>query len=398
MIIKGFAGGDRPLGLAGDSHPDWSMAFTALANYRVVGASAVGKLHIQKNKPRDDAFVIRAAGNWLAVGVSDGLGSRDLSRFGASQAADAIAAFLLQPFIDESKTGSRDHYPPLPQLKVKHPRIKLPSEPTFPNTVKSKWQSLEDKAKNHLSFFNQRADQPNILQIDVPGIFEEGVELNGSLGYWTHSRQISTHPAEAMDPQDYFGSLAEPDLTSDAETNSNLEVIAKNALEKTHIWLEKCAQSMELTSRDIGCTVHGFLFNVKDGIWLAAQVGDGAFLGLSEDGVIHELIDVEESDDLTRAPTITSESWEKFIQIQTSLSKKTKAQYRAFFIMSDGVSTDLLYQPDVSAVNRWADGVVQTIQSGETALDAASKILSWLSTYEASGSFDDRTLVSIVKA
>ena len=60
------------------------------ATYCVVGASVRGRLHEYNETPRDDAFVARCDGRWLAVAVSDGLGSRSLSRYGASFAANKL--------------------------------------------------------------------------------------------------------------------------------------------------------------------------------------------------------------------------------------------------------------------------------------------------------------------
>ena len=96
---QGFAIGDRILGLSGDTHPDWSVAHAVLQSYQIIGASAAGKLHLAKGTPRDDAFAIRSYGPWLAVGVSDGVGSRPLSRYGATYVAEALASLLLRSFV-----------------------------------------------------------------------------------------------------------------------------------------------------------------------------------------------------------------------------------------------------------------------------------------------------------
>ena len=94
-----FAIGDRFLDRYGDTHPKWRLAHAVLKSYQIVGASAAGKLHLAKGTPRDDAFAIRSYGPWLAVGVSDGLGSRPHSRYGATYVAEALASMLLRPFV-----------------------------------------------------------------------------------------------------------------------------------------------------------------------------------------------------------------------------------------------------------------------------------------------------------
>ena len=94
-----FAIGDRFLDRSGDTHPKWRLAHAVLKSYQIVGASAAGKLHLAKGTPRDDAFAIRSYGPWLAVGVSDGVGSRPHSRYGATYVAEALASMLLRPFV-----------------------------------------------------------------------------------------------------------------------------------------------------------------------------------------------------------------------------------------------------------------------------------------------------------
>lgn len=61
-----------------------------LGTYCVVGASVRGRLHEYSKTPRDDAFCARYNGKWLAVALSDGVGSCPLSRYGASFAVNKL--------------------------------------------------------------------------------------------------------------------------------------------------------------------------------------------------------------------------------------------------------------------------------------------------------------------
>ena len=65
-MIRGYVLGDRIL-QSTDSHSDWCAAHAAPGKFRLVGASAVGRSHLDEGKPRDDAFAVRVAGDWLAV-------------------------------------------------------------------------------------------------------------------------------------------------------------------------------------------------------------------------------------------------------------------------------------------------------------------------------------------
>src|SRR5438105_2012236 len=94
---SGFVVGDRILGVSsGDTHPLWTAAYGVLGPYWILLASAVGQLHLAQEQSRDDAVVARSAGAWLAVAMADGVGSRPLSRYGATYVADSLASKLLQ--------------------------------------------------------------------------------------------------------------------------------------------------------------------------------------------------------------------------------------------------------------------------------------------------------------
>ncbi len=75
---------DRYIGMRANSR--------RLGTYCIVGASVRGRLHEYNDTPRDDAFAARSNGRWLAVAVSDGVGSRPLSRYGASFAVNELCS------------------------------------------------------------------------------------------------------------------------------------------------------------------------------------------------------------------------------------------------------------------------------------------------------------------
>src|SRR2546421_10489708 len=95
-MLTGFVIGDRGLGASGDTPPNWVMAHAEVGPYLVVGASAVGQIHLAKKLPRDDAFAIRSVGPWLAVAVADGVGTRPLSRYGATYVVESLTLLLLR--------------------------------------------------------------------------------------------------------------------------------------------------------------------------------------------------------------------------------------------------------------------------------------------------------------
>jgi len=91
-----FRIGDRSPITLHDKYIDEQSAWAQADSYSVIGASVRGRLHCHNNIPRDDAFVARFNGTWLVVAVSDGAGSREKSRYGASFSASRLCGKLFQ--------------------------------------------------------------------------------------------------------------------------------------------------------------------------------------------------------------------------------------------------------------------------------------------------------------
>ncbi|MGQ9747356.1 MAG: protein phosphatase 2C domain-containing protein [Candidatus Caldatribacteriaceae bacterium] len=96
MDVAGFIVGDRIISLAFATHPDWNAGFGRKNGFSFVGASAVGKLHLQAGRGREDSFLIRSKGEWLLLLVADGVGSATLGAWGASLAVNFFAEELFK--------------------------------------------------------------------------------------------------------------------------------------------------------------------------------------------------------------------------------------------------------------------------------------------------------------
>lgn len=88
-----------------DKHIDMRANSARLGRYCVAGASVRGRLHKYNKVPRDDAFAVRSNGTWLAVAVSDGVGSRKLSRYGASFAVNRLCTRLFYRVAKSGRAG-----------------------------------------------------------------------------------------------------------------------------------------------------------------------------------------------------------------------------------------------------------------------------------------------------
>lgn len=115
--MRGVVLGDR-IQQSVDSHADMCAAWGEAGAYRFIGASVLGKMHVQRGKPRDDAFAFRLAGPWLAVAVSDGVGSCPRSRYGSSCAVEMLCEHLIRVGVRSSAAPAEKPLPPSAPLPV----------------------------------------------------------------------------------------------------------------------------------------------------------------------------------------------------------------------------------------------------------------------------------------
>lgn len=368
-MLTSFIIGDRGLGISGDAHPAWMMAHAVAAPYLVVGASAIGQMHLAHKVPRDDAFVIRAAGPWLAVAVADGVGSRPFSRYGATYVAEALSALLLRPLI-----------PPLNTVDA----TEAPSQSSKPGSLAPPSSAEEVNIRTGIA--NER---PGVASL-VAGLIDwsqalyreewqppSGLLQAASIGWWTP--EIETMPANTF--HDFKGDLVG---------------IVKQAFAKTHQGLRDHARSLNLELADLSCTALALLLNIETGVGAVGQVGDGAILGLTAKGKVLELVQPPDTGDPQATYTLNKPNFEQYLALGI-IARAPVDPFVAFYVMTDGLSGDLLYSPKPEALEDWAQKVDHNLRASSSPAQAAAGMLNWLATYIVKGSWDDRTLVVITQ-
>ena len=399
----GFAIGDRGLGASGDTHPHWIMAHAEVGSYLVVGASAIGKIHLARKLPRDDAFVVRSVGPWLAVAVADGVGTRPLSRYGATYVVEALTALLLRKLV-----------PPVKLAKNKLDTDKMPFSSS--SSVEEDFDlknfvpppSVDQvtlKASIEFPFSDLGGtDEANAssLQEILPQEFRQV----GSIGWWPSPSlsASSSHDNEQSQVQTLASSAlaSTPTTSQDVVGNDptvfskdyDLEHIMRHAFEHTHLGLRQHAVSLEVDITDLSCTALALLFNVETGQAVVGQIGDGALLGLPLQGKVMELVQPKDTGDPQSTYTINRPTFSKYLTIKL-IEPTPDNPYIAFYIMTDGLSGDLLFTP--TPPDNWAKGIKENLQVAPSPATAAARMLNWLSTYQVKGSWDDRTLVVIMQ-
>jgi hypothetical protein len=396
-MLPGFVIGDRGLAAAGDSHPLWMTAHATLGDYLIVGASAVGQFHLKRELPRDDAFVIRSSGPWMAIALSDGVGSRPLSRFGASYVAEALPALLLRPLsgFDQHRqvpSGTGAHEPsgaewlPPPALED----IEL--DHTMPRV--RPWRGIPP--------FVGLRDRPFASSGHHDGdSVDDSIAKAASTGWWSSPfagdlLHLGTCPSRCGAPAgnaEMYRNVGDPPEPSE---QADLLDIMRQSFVKTHLGLREHACGIGLELADLSCTALALLLNIETGRGVAGQIGDGALLGLTAAGHMGELVEVAESGDLQAVHTISRPSFQDHLAIQL-IEPSACDPYVAYYAMTDGVADDLLYAPNAEDLDRWGEAVDANLRTATSAAQAGAAVLNWLATYQVKGSWDDRTLVVVTR-
>ncbi len=393
MQYRGFVVGDRILGLAADSHADWCAAYGQWGVYRFVGASAIGKLHLRDARPRDDAFAIRAAGVWLAVAVSDGVGSRKHSRYGASFVVEALCEQLLR-----EATGVAS--PPETQPVESTPATDADDKPIQAETI---FQQKE-AARSERGFLTrllgrvsaQAAPQAEVSYplpaFDVPLVSAPSDEAATACGTLTWHWQPPARAGEGESSSETVGSAeASLSLPSDISEES-----IRRAFQRTRQGLEQFAQSRGLALRELHCTLLGMLLNTQTGAVAVGHIGDGLIAVLHPGLGAHPLVEAPTPGEVGETYVLTQSDWENYLAVRY-LSTQETAGFTTFYLMTDGVADDCTHPPPEDIFQRWARDIDRELRKEEPLPQTATRLLRWLASYEVKGSWDDRTLVVVMR-
>ena len=440
MTQRGIVVGDRVIGQAADSHPDWIAGFGALSGYSFVGASAIGKMHIRDVRPRDDSFAVRSVGEWLAVAVSDGVGSRKQSRYGSSLAVEALCEHLLRQtdnLVASSETpqkvqpqGDSLSKPAALSHAEKQPSSSRlsPAEEERLVRIEEKLRQFEDKESrvflsSLLNWFRGMNKRTPKLAENSDKAFSAHEEVNRQESHSDFAPpseermlraspgwEASAPPLPLESPATSCGTLTwhwqdlksvetlNPTEVNNQETRRpvSLEEGVRIAFQKTRENLEQFAQSRGVDIKELHCTLMGVLLNTKTGQIAVGHIGDGLVACFGPDHGAHMLVEAPTPGEVGEVYIITQNHWEKYLAIR-ELTPQEAAKITTFYLMTDGVADDYINPPPVDIFARWTKDIDREMRKDESLSQRATKLLHWLNTYEVGGSYDDRTLVVVMR-
>jgi len=176
-----------------------------------------------------------------------------------------------------------------------------------------------------------------------------------------------------------------------------LEGLVRQAFRDTRTGLEQFASENAVPLEDLHCTLLGLILNVETGEIGVGQVGDGLILGLDINKEASPVVEPPDTGQPGTSYFLTQANWEEYLCTKPSIIDEKLACLSTFYLMTDGVADDCQYGPPADILARWANDIDREIRSIPSLEEAATKLKSYLRTYQAKGSFDDRTLVVICK-
>jgi serine/threonine protein phosphatase PrpC len=381
MNQRGIIVGDRLISNV-DTHADWCAAFGSCQQYDIVGASAIGHLHVHQQLSRDDAFLIRTADEWIAVAVADGVGSRRSSRYGATYAVGALCEFLLRAIQGESNAGSSV----------------VAAQPTVTTTREEASPDRQDDVKPSVV-----AAQPTSMtpREETDKCRDNKYNLLAQPILKT-PQSIDSHSAEE-DSSDTLelsrvtcGTLTwlQPSQRTTSETSAEVtDEKIRWAFRETRRGLEQFARSRQVAIHDISCTLLGLLFNTRTGLIAVGQIGDGLIVGSWRGEDTQILVDAPQPDAVGEVYTIAHNRWENYLAVKV-ISQHNTDPVEALYLMTDGVADDCF--PPVDLLKKWSCAVTSHLRN-QKPFQAAKSLVHWLGTYKTKASWDDRTLVVILR-
>ncbi|NNJ12054.1 hypothetical protein EKD04_017125 [Chloroflexales bacterium ZM16-3] len=358
--------GDRALRPPVDTHPDWIMGYSALSGHLIIGASAVGQLHLHKQLPRDDAFMIRSYDAWVAVAVADGVGSRPLSRYGATYAVESLTAQILKLLVallpHEKATRSEP---------VEDPKLALSQVVDHPLQVRRELVAQMIATLDTLSANSAR----HLEMHESNATFEEVHRTSGSIAW--HRNHVAVPSKSNI-------------------SGNDCEAIIRKAFDLTHRGLQAYARDhFKADASNLSCTALVALVNLETGQGAIGQVGDGAIIVWDgEKEAWPPLID-SNAEDPQATHTITALNYTKYLAVQPL---GVGARCRGLFLMTDGVSSDLLYAANAEQeLAQRVSAIHRNLQQAKSPAQGAAGMLRWLATFQSQGNWDDRTLVAIIR-
>ena len=209
-------------------------------------------------------------------------------------------------------------------------------------------------------------------------------------------------PVAALAQEDEFGTLtwrrsdsAVRNAPAPAEARPTESGI-RAAFDTTRKALQSYAGERGVSVREFSCTLIGFLLNTETGAFAIAHIGDGLAAAGRSSGDTDSLVDPPMPETGGSVHSFSSKDYADHLAVRV-VEAAEAAAFDAFFLMTDGVADDCMYPPPDDILQRWSRDIQREMRACATPSQSARKLLQWVVTYQARGSWDDRTLIVVLR-
>jgi len=178
---------------------------------------------------------------------------------------------------------------------------------------------------------------------------------------------------------------------------SILKEAVDKAFRSTRRSLKRFAVKQKVELDELHSTLLGLILNTKTGDIGIGQIGDGLILGLNNEKKAIQLAEPPIADEPGASYFFTQNDWKQYFYSK-HMTGEESAYFNTFYLMTDGVANDCQYGPPDDILRRWANDMDREIRLIPSLEITTERLRTYLGTYQAKGSFDDRTLVVIYKS
>jgi hypothetical protein len=323
--------GDPAPNLFSETHPAWCAGYGQEGAWRAIGASVIGRGHLRRFRPRDDAFLIASSGALLVAAVADGVSGELYSRLGAAHCVHAVCQEII--------------------ARVSRPHVRRPGIDDFdPATL-----------PRELTALGITRETPRLQEIAPAATTPAHWESSGTLQW--HWRPYRFPLPTDLDEED------DPLLPPPSLLHSVQEAFA--AAHSSHA---QFAGQLRCKPAKFACTLLVAAVDLATNSSVVGQLGDGAILNL--DTLIPVLPTPARTVD-DNPFTIDLDGWRNGFHV-------AEAEAPGWLMLTDG-AVDFL--PEIGAVCRELLGTAQ-----DGAMNSLH-LLDWLQRQAKDDCHDDRTAV-----
>jgi len=138
------------------------------------------------------------------------------------------------------------------------------------------------------------------------------------------------------------------------------------------------------------------LLNTETGEVAVGHIGDGLVAKFHPGFGAKPLVEAPMPGEVGETYMLTQSDWEKYLAVR-ALSSQEAEGITTFYLMTDGVAEDCTHPPPEDIFQQWMRDIDREMRKDGPLPQTATRLLRWLATHEVRGSWDDRTLVLVLR-